>query len=469
MDQKLRDLNRALASGDLTVAGPLFMARLRAGELSPSDIELLAVLGFQPAQEYYKTLGRTSKPKLTKSLWQEQGQFRGCKLAFAAINYIFLTLFNKCPDLNKSLLTTTELKKLQADVEAALLQLQNWAPRTKLADTPFKKVDKWALKIDSLPSVCKALIVDDWGMVGTENPVPLVDLENLGFTPSYSNVHNIHGLFRAREMPLSDSLTRMWIHLSSALSLITAGKVMTSTAKKNTFYIIANEILDQVKFFMVEAKFDFQMDQWTTPAPRARRWASGRPGRQDRTVSKKLGKSLKSEVTQQLAAWLLPKALELILLSTKTTPSLGARDNDYYLNEIKAGRFTNISAYSLDELPIPKRIEEIWGDNYVRFTVWTGSKVEAKKRADKVLYSLFGYIPHYSVYAKGYKTSSIQDIERGTHEDVLLTDQVEVPADVVSLWERSQLVLLEPEERNVLKQKEIWLAANIQKLRPDLY
>ena len=78
IDERIRILERAAASGDLEAASQLFSARLRTTGLSPSTIELLALFNFPPAIAAYSSLERASKPKLTVSLWGELGDGLFC-------------------------------------------------------------------------------------------------------------------------------------------------------------------------------------------------------------------------------------------------------------------------------------------------------------------------------------------------------------------------------------------------------
>lgn len=411
-DERVRKLERTFASsGDISDAEALFSARMRTGELSPSDIELLAVLGFREAQTAFTGLGRAGKPKWNaKTLWQEQGQYRGYRLALAALKFTIQELFENSPEIE------------------AVIQVLDGANVENYNE--FRKAKAFNKIKARLVSLEKELLA-----AGTEK--------------SWDDRHFI---FEQGQIPPK------LIAQHTALSNIMEIRNMLSSTKTNSFYKIGNSIMDSAILVMA-AKLE------ETPAKKSKT-------RTPRLESKAAVKNEKVAMAKLYDEVILPEALRLVLMTSGISPSAISRDRSYYENEIKSGRFSNISVHAphslTEDCPCPKKVSQIWQDDYVQFIVWTSSKKEAKQRAEKILYNLFGFIPHFSIYTAGYKTQAVNSLEDGTHEDALFPDGLsEVPSNVINLWERSQF--LSSEERKQLQKNENYVCKNIARLRPDLY
>ena len=395
-DERIRAAERQFAStGDLEIAAVLFGHRQRSGLLSSSDIELLAVLGFAPAQEAYASLGRATRPKWNaKSLWQEQGQYRGFRLALAALSYTL----DKCVD-----------PKVSTDVASALQFLQAATPetytslRTGPAAKVFKKITTRLKELESA-ILKKGIEKRSWG--------------------------------RGWEIPEGTKISSKMLEQQAALSNLLEIRNMLAPAKEATFYKVGNAIMDNA--ILVAARI--------TKLPE------------------------KQAMAVLYDTVILPEALRLILLTPSFAPSALSRDEAYYMNEIKSGRFTNASVHDSD-CPMPRRVKQLLPeDSYFSFIVWTSSKKEAVAKIERLLYNLYGYIPDYHFYTRGYKSSAESDVKSGMHEDVLLPENaVEVPIDVMRLYDPVPAYRRGEARNQELTRLEKYICKNIAKLRPDLY
>lgn len=427
-DADIRALERQFrTAGDLASAEALFTARLRINALSASDIELLAVLGFPLAQQAFTGLGRKGKPKWNaKTLWQEQGQYRGFRLALAALRYT----------LNQTLAGP----RFDPITQPALALLDGATPdgynllRDKSANKIFQKITR---ELGVMEKEIRQETDEDRWRTALEDRREIDEALAHGLVPDVE-------ISTERDVPSA-------LGGFTLLSQLVEIRNMLAPAKGNTFYKLGNNIMDTAI-----AEISKKQPGWTQEMS-------------EEKASRRAAQIEKTAMAILYDAVILPEALRLILLTSSEAPAALSRGTDYYLNEIKAGRFSSISVTPPPECPVPKRVNELWpGDTYVKFTVWTSSKKEARNRAEQVLYKLFGYVPDFGIYPAGYKTAATEDVEVGHHEDAL--GMQPLSDDAINLQElfRGPSARAQGAHR-LLDQQEAIVCQNIAKLRPDLY
>lgn len=253
-DERIRKLERTFASSsDISDAEALFAARMRTGELSPSDIELLAVLGFKEAQTAFAGLGRSGKPRWNaKSLWQEQGQYRGYRLALAALKFTLRELFQDSSEIEE------------------VIQVLDRANTENYEE--FRKAKAFNKVRARLVSLEKELLA-----AGTEK--------------SWDDKHFI---FEQGQIPPK------LIAQHTALSNVMEIRNMLGSTKTNSFYKIGNSIMDSAILVMAA-----KLERTSTKKGKAR---------SPRLESKAATKGEKAAMARLYDEFILPEALRLVLL-----------------------------------------------------------------------------------------------------------------------------------------------------------
>jgi hypothetical protein len=403
MDDRLRELIQQLKYGETEVAPELLLGLYQNAQLGRPVIEFLAVLGSSVALELYNSLGLDHRPKLNAALWQEIGQNVSCQLLGGALNYPFLQLFNK-------IAMTVALEELsnpqiKNDVETLLTAIQNGQILNSGAISRISKfLKKMRIKYKFLP-----------------------DADNYHQEEVITEYFKTNSLGRDDYKIIPGSkqervLSSFYIML---LILSRFQKNCLAENTRNTFYRYATIILEMTRLFYLENASDFTMflDNSEDMGAEARLGTA----RASNRLSKEQ-KAKRHSADQWLNSWLLPKAYQLLLTAPFQGSSAIIKDDSWYIDAIRFGRFTYVSV-NPDTMMEAKLQKFLWEEEYPYFLVWTTNKLEAKKRAEKILYHIWGYIPDYSVYPRTYsRGSALIKYQKGFHEDVL--PKSEVPNDV---------------------------------------
>lgn len=143
MDIRIRKLQRQYQAGDTAVLGQLFRVMNNTDQIRESEIKLLAMLGFHPAIEVNE--GRRALPD--SYLWMQLGKYISLQLVVAAHIYPFRRIFNHHQNWKNLLITqntqpwTEEVcSEFKDAIESALLLLENWVPSNLPPIEPFKRI-----------------------------------------------------------------------------------------------------------------------------------------------------------------------------------------------------------------------------------------------------------------------------------------------------------------------------------------